>query len=67
MENFVRYLSVKNYEDFLNSDKETDKIVLLTKSKNTPPLLKSLSKDLRGKLSFGMIRESETELLNKFR
>lgn len=31
MENFVRYLSEENYDDFKQSESQNDKVILITK------------------------------------
>ena len=41
-------------------------MLLFTSRKSTPPLFKSLSKDYLNHLSFGEVRQSETELLQIF-
>jgi curved DNA-binding protein CbpA len=66
MQSFVRVINKDNYGDFVNDNPTQHKIVLFTQRKTTPPLLKALSKHFKGKLSFGEIRQSETELAQRF-
>ncbi len=41
-------------------------MILFTNKKTTPPLLKALSKDLKGKLIFGEVRGDNSPLIQKF-
>lgn len=66
MQNFVRIINKDNYNDFLSSNSDRFHVLLFTSKKSTPPLFKALSKDYLNKLSFGEIRNSETELINSF-
>jgi len=66
MQNFVRVVNNENYDDFINSNPTQTKVVLFTARRTTPPLLKALSKYFKEKLSFGEIRQTETELIKKF-
>lgn len=52
-----------DYNEFINRDKEKNKVILFTAKKSTPPLIKALSKDFNNKLSFGEVRESQTNLI----
>jgi DnaJ family protein C protein 16 len=67
MESFVRFVTTKNYEEFATEDLNKPKVLLFTNKKTTPALFKALSKDLKGKLIFGQIRDNEEELISKFR
>jgi DnaJ family protein C protein 16 len=42
-------------------------VILFTNKKTTPPLLKALSKDLKGKLIFGEVRSDNSPLIQKFK
>jgi len=66
MENFVTLIREKNYKDFINSEPDKNKILVFTAKKSTPPLLMALSKDLKGKLLFGEIRQSEEQMIKNF-
>lgn len=66
MQNFVRVVNKENYFDFILSNPTETKVILFTARKTTPPLLKALSKYFKGKLSFGEIRQGETELVKNF-
>lgn len=67
MESFVKIVTNSNYETFINEDINKYKVVLFTNKKGTPPLLNALSKDLKGKLVFGLVRASEEQLIQKFK
>ena len=64
MESFVEYVTEENYEDFVKKD--LYKVLLFTNKKSTPPLYMALSKDFKGKLIFGEIRQANSGLLKKF-
>ncbi|KAM3135307.1 hypothetical protein pb186bvf_012605 [Paramecium bursaria] len=64
MEDFVQIVNENNFENFIQAVKP--KTILFTNKKATPPLLKALSKEYRGKLEFGLVRFSETTLINQF-
>lgn len=66
MQSFVRSINSGNYGDFITSNPTQHKIILFTSRKSTPPLFKALSKHFNSKLSFGEIRQSEKELVDKF-
>jgi len=55
-----------NYANFIIREAENMKIILFTERKSTSPLMKALSKKYKGKLVFGEVRTSETELIKKF-
>ena len=66
MQSFVRVINKDNYGDFVVSHPSQHKVLLFTSKKVTPPLFKALSKHFLGKLSFGEVRQTETELIQKF-
>ena len=66
MQNFVRFVSTNNYEEYLATEEDSIKILLFTEKKSTPPLLKALSKEFKGKIVFGEVRSSDTGLVNDF-
>ena len=66
MQYFVRVINKDNYNDFLTTHSERYHVLLFTSKKSTPPLFKALSKDYLNHLSFGEIRQSETELIKSF-
>ena len=66
MQNFVRIINKDNFHDFMSTHSELYHVLLFTSKKTTPPLFKALSKDYLNHLSFGEIRQSETELINMF-
>ncbi len=66
MQSFVRVINSDNYGDFITENPSQHKVVLFTARKTTSPLLKALSKHFKGKLAFGEIRNTESELVQKF-
>ena len=67
MDSFVSIVTAQNYDSFIAEDTSKYKVLLFTNKKATPPLFKALSKDLKGKLIFGQVRDSEKDLLTKFK
>lgn len=67
MQSFVRVVNDQNYGDFITSNPNNHKVILFTSKKVTPPLLKAISKKYQGKLSFGEIRQSEKELVQRYK
>ena len=65
MESFVDYVTYENYSDFIKKD--LYKVLLFTDKKSTPPLYKALSKDFKGSLIFGEVRQANSNLLQKFK
>lgn len=61
MESFVEYVSSNNYKEFLQKD--LYKVLLFTDKQSTPPLYKALSKDFKGKLIFGEVRNQKDSLM----
>jgi len=41
----------------MKQDQERNKVILFTAKKSTPPLLRAISKELKGKLVFGEERQ----------
>jgi curved DNA-binding protein CbpA len=66
MESFVKLVNDQNYEEFVHEDYDKTKVILFTAKKSTPPLLKALSKDFKGRVVFGEVRQSSEKLINKF-
>ena len=66
MQSFVRTVNKDNYGDFVTENQNQHKVLLFTQRKSTPPLFKALSKHFKGKLSFGEVRQSEKELIQRF-
>lgn len=67
MQSFVRVVNSENYGDFVTSNPANHKALLFTSKKVTPPLLKAISKKYQGKLYIGEVRQSETELVQRFK
>lgn len=58
MQNFVRFVNEENYNEFAEADPSKNKILYFTERKNTAPLIKSLSKTYKDKLTFGEVKKS---------
>jgi hypothetical protein len=54
-----------NYEKYIETDTHKNKVLIFTEKKNTPPLIKSLSKTYKEKLGFGQVKK-DPELFAKF-
>lgn len=67
MESYVQFLSKENFQEFVESEPDKHKVLLFTAKKTTPPLFKAISKDLKGKLLFGEIRQNNAELIERFK
>ena len=66
MESYVLLVRNDNYEEFIKGEVEKNKVLLFTAKKTTPPLFKAISKDMKGKLIFGEVRQAAAELIKKF-
>jgi thioredoxin-like negative regulator of GroEL len=66
MESFVKIVTDNNYEEFVHEDFDKTKVLLFTAKKSTPPLLRALSKDFKGRVVFGEVRQSNQKLIQKF-
>jgi thioredoxin-related protein len=66
MESFVSVVTQSNYDDFINTDLTKYNVLLFTNKGSTPALFKAISKELKDKLNFGMVKASENELITKF-
>lgn len=66
MQSFVRFVNSNNFNEYIESEPESSKILLFTEKKSTPPLLKALSKEFKGKVLFGEVRSSDSGLVEKY-
>jgi len=66
MQSFVSIVTEQNFEAFTLRDPSKYHILLFTDKKQTPVILKSLSKKYYNKLQVGEIRSSETSLVRNF-
>lgn len=66
MENFVRFVNDENYNSFASEEPEKNKVLLFTSRKSTPPVLKALSKEFKGRLIIGEVRQTSKGLIEKF-
>lgn len=67
MQDFVSVVTLGNYNDFFEREKEIQKVLVFTDKKSTPAVFKALSKQYKGKLSFGHVRDSETQLIKNYK
>ncbi|KAL4466992.1 hypothetical protein ABPG74_010589 [Tetrahymena malaccensis] len=67
MESYVRNIKTTNYEEFITENPDKNKILLFTQKKSTPPLFRALSKEYNSKLQFGEVRDTEKDLISKFK
>jgi len=65
MQSFVSVVNEGNYEQFVERDPQKNKVIVFTNRKSTAPLIKSMSKTYKEKLSFGEIKK-EPNLNAKF-
>mmetsp|Transcript_7153 Transcript_7153/g.7018 ORF Transcript_7153/g.7018 Transcript_7153/m.7018 type:complete len:299 (+) Transcript_7153:155-1051(+) len=66
MQSFVRLVNTRNFHEFIEVDPNVAKILIFTDRKVTSPQLKAFSKEFKGKVNFGEIRSTETELVKKY-
>jgi len=64
---FVTTVTSKNSENFFSSDPELAKVLLFTNKKETTPLYKALSIDFHYQLNLGQVKDTETELVEKYK
>lgn len=67
MQSFVSIVHNDNYDSFITREQNSFKTLLFTNKKSPTPLIKSLSKTYIGKILFGYVRNTETELVQKFK
>jgi thioredoxin-like negative regulator of GroEL len=66
MESYVLLVRKDNYDEFIKSEVEKNKVLLFTAKRSTPPLFKAISKDMKGKLVFGEVRQTAPQLIKNF-
>ena len=66
MQSFISIVNKNNYESFIQRDPESYKALLFSDKKSPSALIKSLSKTYKGKITFGYVRSTESELFQKF-
>jgi thioredoxin-related protein len=57
----------QNFDSFIQRDATKYHVLLFTEKKTTPAIIKSLSKRYLNKLLIGEVRQSEAELVEKFK
>jgi DnaJ family protein C protein 16 len=67
MESFVLLVNDENYESFLKENFDKTIVLSFTQKKVTPALLKVLSKEYKGKLVFGEVRDTNKKLIEKWK
>jgi hypothetical protein len=53
MQSFVSVVNEENYSEWVDKDSAKNKVMIFTDRKSTSPLIKSMSKIYKDKLSFG--------------
>ena len=66
MQSFVSIVTEENFEAFTMRDSSKYHLLLFTDKKQTPVILKSLSKKYYNKLQVGEVRSSEASLIRNF-
>jgi len=66
MESFVLLVNDENYDRFIKENEQMPIVLAFTTKKQTPAILKSLSKDYKGKLVFGEVRDTSRKLVEKY-
>eukprot|EP00826_Nyctotherus_ovalis_P009275 TRINITY_DN12441_c0_g3_i1.p1 TRINITY_DN12441_c0_g3~~TRINITY_DN12441_c0_g3_i1.p1 ORF type:complete len:330 (-),score=86.72 TRINITY_DN12441_c0_g3_i1:44-1033(-) len=67
MHDFLEIVNDATHEEFMNRYPQQVKVLYFTKEAKNPPLLKILSSEYRGYLHFGLIRASESSIVNKYK
>jgi curved DNA-binding protein CbpA len=66
MQSFVRLVTASNLEEYFAAEPEAAKVLIFTERKSTAPLFKALSKEFKGRVSFGEVRSTESALATRF-
>jgi DnaJ family protein C protein 16 len=67
MESFVSLVNDENYDSFLKEHSNTPIVLTFTQKKQTPAILKALSKEYKGKLTFGEVRITSQKLVENYK
>eukprot|EP01017_Pseudomicrothorax_dubius_P038492 TRINITY_DN5774_c0_g1_i3.p1 TRINITY_DN5774_c0_g1~~TRINITY_DN5774_c0_g1_i3.p1 ORF type:complete len:494 (+),score=89.53 TRINITY_DN5774_c0_g1_i3:41-1522(+) len=67
MENYVKPITKKSWDDFLHESIGIPKVVVFTQKDTTSPFFKFLSKEFKDSLVMGEVRANERDLLKKFK
>lgn len=65
LEDYVRVVTPANFEEFMAQNPTKPKLLLNTNKRSTPPILKVLSKEFKGSLAVGIIK-NQPELAARF-
>lgn len=65
LEDYVRVVTPANFEEFMASNPTKTKLLLNTSKKSTPPILKVLSKEFKGSLAVGIVK-NQPQLAARF-
>lgn len=66
MQSFITIVTDENYQSFISREAQNEKALIFSDKKYPNALMKSLSKIYKGKILFGYVRNTETELIRKF-
>jgi protein disulfide-isomerase A6 len=64
--NFLRPVTSRDYQDFLNSNNQLSKIISFTNTKENLPLIRNLCKKYKGRVFFAEAKASDTSLVSLF-
>ena len=67
MESYVKLVTENNFDSFIQENPDKTKVILFTSKKETPILIKALSREFKEKIAFGEVRDSSTVLTKKFK
>ena len=66
MQDFVSVVNSKNYFNFIDREKDLYKGLIFSNKKQAPAMMKALSKKYKGKMNFGFVKATDSELISKF-
>ena len=66
MDDFVSIVTDTNYIDYATKNPNKMKLLLFSEKTMTPPIFKTLSKEFRNSVDFGLVKKSASELISKF-
>ena len=67
MQDFVDIVNEENFDQFILRSESKIKVLLFTQKKTTPAIMKALSSHFKTYLAFGLVRESDTQLVSRFK
>jgi len=66
MDDFVSIVTDSNYMEYASKSPNKMKLLLFTEKTLTPPLFKTLSKEFRNSVDFGLVKKSAQDLISRF-